>query len=409
MIQVRTLCSLNKDHQHPRWQPQKTWTLFQDYRDAQEMQQMQYLLIPRSKWKMHPLYWKFYSQNVLIFGYVYRNTNGQNHGRKLRKKFQIENAYSYTVKKDYSCLCMYHIKLFGKKQNINPTWKILMKDVDLGEPTSFLDHVYLSCTQRECQICKDIVDNYRSMFESRISARATEKLPETKATVKPDAETISSLVLWHGRPCKEMCGRYCEFANKTTEQYFQGRGAMHGRSSTLKHKKMNRLEIFLLFASKLTLKCLYLAGIGGPWYFLDLLTNLARAATKWTKACDIRLAHLISWIDQTCHYVPISWMWKHSTTLHIRIVSRLWFRRRPWRLDSQAWGGFLCIFGCQTFVRSKLDVQETHICFTRFYRSWGDFSRHQSGSDQNWSRSIKRKTCWFQCFVVCLWGYWSLD
>ena len=29
-----------------------------------------------------------------------------------------------------------------KKQNIDPMWKVLMKDVDLGEPTSFLDHVY---------------------------------------------------------------------------------------------------------------------------------------------------------------------------------------------------------------------------------------------------------------------------
>ena len=84
------------------------------------------------------------------------------------------------------------IKLAGKKQNINPTWKFLMKDVDLGEPTSVLDHVYLGCTQRECQISKDIVDNYRSMFESRISAGAMEKLPETKATGKPDIETISS-------------------------------------------------------------------------------------------------------------------------------------------------------------------------------------------------------------------------
>ena len=52
-----------------------------------------------------------------------------------------------------------------------------MKDVDLGEPTSFLDHVYLGCTQRECQISKDIVDNYRNMFESRISAEAKENLP----------------------------------------------------------------------------------------------------------------------------------------------------------------------------------------------------------------------------------------
>ena len=49
-------------------------------------------------------------------------------------------------------------------------WKLLNKEVDLGEPTSFLDHVYLGCTQRQCETSKDIVDNYRTMFESRISA-----------------------------------------------------------------------------------------------------------------------------------------------------------------------------------------------------------------------------------------------
>ena len=55
-------------------------------------------------------------------------------------------------------------------------WKVLNKEVDLGEPTSFLDHVYLGCTQRQCEISKDIVDNHRTMFESIISAGATEKL-----------------------------------------------------------------------------------------------------------------------------------------------------------------------------------------------------------------------------------------
>ena len=50
-----------------------------------------------------------------------------------------------------------------------------MKDVDLGEPTSFFDHVYLGCTQRGYQISKNIVDNYRNMFESRISAGAMKK------------------------------------------------------------------------------------------------------------------------------------------------------------------------------------------------------------------------------------------
>ena len=60
--------------------------------------------------------------------------------------------------------------LAGKKQNINLMWKELNKEVDLGEPTCFLDHVYLGCIQRQCEISKDIVDNNRTMFESRISA-----------------------------------------------------------------------------------------------------------------------------------------------------------------------------------------------------------------------------------------------
>ena len=62
------------------------------------------------------------------------------------------------------------IQLAGKKQNLDPMWKLLNKEVDWGEPTSFLVHVYLGCTQRQCEVSKDVVDNYRTMFESRISA-----------------------------------------------------------------------------------------------------------------------------------------------------------------------------------------------------------------------------------------------
>ena len=62
------------------------------------------------------------------------------------------------------------IQLAGKKQNLDPMWKVLNKEVDFGGPTSFLDHVYLGCTQRKCEISKYILDNYRTMFESGISA-----------------------------------------------------------------------------------------------------------------------------------------------------------------------------------------------------------------------------------------------
>ena len=63
------------------------------------------------------------------------------------RKFQIGNVSLCIVKKDYSYLA-------GRKQNLDPMWKVLNKEVDLGEPTSFLDHVYLCCTQRQCEISK---------------------------------------------------------------------------------------------------------------------------------------------------------------------------------------------------------------------------------------------------------------
>ena len=83
-------------------------------------------------------------------------------------------------------------------------WKLLSKEVDLGEPTSFLDHAYLDCTQKQCEISQNTVDNYRTMFESRISAERVEKLPF------PQNLRISS---WsydmdgHAKKCVE---RYCE-------------------------------------------------------------------------------------------------------------------------------------------------------------------------------------------------------
>ena len=84
------------------------------------------------------------------------------------------------------------IKLAGKKQNLDPMWKLLNKEVDLGEPTSFLDHVYLGCTQRQCQISKDSVDNYGTMFESRISAGGN------RETAIPSKSLYFFMVLWYG-------------------------------------------------------------------------------------------------------------------------------------------------------------------------------------------------------------------
>ena len=92
-----------------------------------------------------------------------------------------------------------------------------MKVADLGEATSFLDHVYLGCTQRECHISKDIVDHLRNMFESKISAGAVEKL---SVSLKSDAHisSWSNDMEGHAKKCVERC---CELANKTTQQLYK--------------------------------------------------------------------------------------------------------------------------------------------------------------------------------------------
>ena len=142
-----------------------------------------WIRLPRHKW---PKSWssiktQFFLNEictVILWQHCHDKGNLRNsYWNTFGRRFPIGTAYSNTVKKDYFYLCTWMTsKLTGKKQNIDPMTKVLNKEVDLRGSTSFLDHVYLGCTQREwCQISKDIVDNYRSLFESRISAVRTEK------------------------------------------------------------------------------------------------------------------------------------------------------------------------------------------------------------------------------------------
>ena len=64
---------------------------------------------------------------------------------------------------------------------------------DLGtlaeyDPLTLLAHVYLGCIQRECKPNETIIEQFTKIFESGISARATEKLPGCD---KPCAKTSS--------------------------------------------------------------------------------------------------------------------------------------------------------------------------------------------------------------------------
>ena len=129
----------------------------------------------------------------------------------------------------------------------------------------------------------------------------------------------------HAKKCVE---RYCELANKTTQQLYEVSTPCID-DHHLKEEEMKSVGELSQVCSQIVLKCLYLARIGRP-DILWSVNKLARSTTKWTRACDKRLNRLISYIHHTCEFKQL-WHrqcghWKQgSRPLNLvprRIVSR---------------------------------------------------------------------------------------
>ena len=95
------------------------------------------------------------------------------------RKYQPGNACVHRQQGPFLSVYVDDTRLAGK-QNLDLMWKKWMKHDELGEPTSFLDHVCLGCNQRDSQPNERVVDEDRKMFESRISAGENEKLLESE-------------------------------------------------------------------------------------------------------------------------------------------------------------------------------------------------------------------------------------
>ena len=132
------------------------------------------------------------------------------------------------------------------------------------------------------------------MFESRISAGGEEKLPF------PQNLRISSWSYDMAGRAKKCVERYCELANRTTQQLCKVSTPCIN-DHHFKEDETKSVGALSNTCSHIVLKCLYLARIGR----LDILwsvNKLARSITKRTKACDTRLNRLISYIYHTCEY-----------------------------------------------------------------------------------------------------------
>ena len=307
-----------------------------------------WIRLPQHKW---PKSWSSMEDPVVL---LERNLYGHPLAGLLWER-QFEKALLQRLGKVPNCECHFvhrekglflsvyvdDSKLAGKKQNIDPMWNVLNKEVDLGEPTSFLDHVYLGCTQRQCQTSKDTVDNYRTMFESRISAEGVEKLPF------PQNLCISSWsydMAGHAKKCVE---RYCELANRTTQQLYKVSTPCID-DHHFKEEEMKSVGELSKVCSQIVLKCLYLARIGRP-DILCSVNKLARSITKWTKACDKRLNRVISYVHHTSEYKQFCHVGNTVKQCRLGLLQDSDFAGDLEDSKSTS-GGTLCVFGSHTFV-----------------------------------------------------------
>ena len=133
------------------------------------------------------------------------------------------------------------------------------------------------------------------MFESRISAEGTEKHPYSEnLRISSSSYDLES----HAKKCVE---RYCELANKTTQQLYKVSTPCIDDHHFKEEEEMKYVGELSQVCFQIVLNCLYLARIGRP-DILWSVNKLARSITKWTKACDKRLNRLISYIHHTCEY-----------------------------------------------------------------------------------------------------------
>ena len=196
-----------------------------------------------------------------------------------------------------------------------------------------------------------------------------------KNNQKPDfqgnwCEHYFFVVLWYGRSCQEVRRKIFWAGELNTATITQSRNVMPWWPPIC--RRIGSVGELSTVCSQSVLKCVYLARIGRP-DILWSVNRFARVVTKWNKACDKRVARLISYIRHTCEFRQHCPVGKHNTTMQTWLISRLWFCRRPWRLKINI-GRNSMLCRKSHVCANKLDVQETDISLTQFNRGWDYFS-----------------------------------
>ena len=149
------------------------------------------------------------------------------------------------------------VKLAGKKQNFNPMWKLLNKEVDLGEPTSFLDHENLGLHSKTMWNKQRYCGQLRNhVWIANFSGEIREITISLKIFVFPHG--LMTWLVMQRSVWNDIVSWRTRRLNSTKYQ-------LHALTTTTsKKKKRNLLENCQIHALKLFWTDYYLARIGRP-------------------------------------------------------------------------------------------------------------------------------------------------
>ena len=174
-----------------------------------------------------------------------------------------------------------------------------------NRPTSH--HAYLGCIQRACKTNETLFENSKEMFESRISAGPIEKLPGWK---KPQVKT-RILSLCYGRTRQKVRGRVLWAGKQESWTLTQSFKPLFGWSPN--QEKWTWISWRIIWRVLTDCLAMFVCEQDILWS----VNNFARSVTKYTQACDRRLARLISYIHHASDYLQKCHV--DSTAQHCRL------------------------------------------------------------------------------------------
>ena len=322
--------SLKKDLQHLKWQQLRSWISFPDCRVATDKLQTQYRLIPKWKWKMLTNYWKFPNRSVQTFGFVYHDTNGQNHGPVWKTQLFFlsgicavifwQDCYGKgNLRKSYwnmdgrnsklgmslcsswkriilICVCGWHIigwketKHWSDVETTRQGGRYGRTNIFPGSCVLGLHSTTMPSKQRYCSQLQEHVRIRNLCWSCRKATRYRETWREYSFTVQR-----------HGESCKEMRGKIANLQSRQLASFTKSQ--YHAPTTiNLKKTKMGSVGEMSEVCTQIVLKCLFLARIGR----LDIVCSVNKLARAITTLLCIFGSHT---------FVPISWMCKKQTSV----------------------------------------------------------------------------------------------